>query len=296
MDAARQVLRFSIPGAVLLLNGMICFMIYRRVQGVGFEVTSALLRANVEPLVGVLATIPVGFVVYQAYYFNYGPKVAIWPFTWPTDLVRTDRACQVLGRLPAATVDQLAYAFDLPLDLTPAYRRVPNPGSWHCHPLEKTMHWLHCLRIRSDWDEVQGGGSVAYGVRWHNNWDVLRGMVEIAASLPGADHVKQEYTTLSDLFHALGAARTAVTLSWLAAVVLAMTHIGRILANPLESVIGLLLITGLSTMLWVIFHYARRRTWKSAASSIRLALRWLLHRNPEAFEIGVIASAGAARP
>jgi hypothetical protein len=275
----------------LLLNGMLCFMIYRRVQGVGFDATSALLRANVEPLVGVLATIPVGFVVYQAYYFNYGPMVSVWPFPWPNNLVRTDRACQVLSRLPAPTVQSLADAFKLQLDLSVAYEPVPDPGKWYLHPVQKTLHWLRLLRLKSDWG-VEGSNSdrsAAYRKRWHDNWDVLRGMVEIAASLPGADHVKEEYMTLSDLFHALGAARTAVSVSWLAAVVLAMTHTGRIADKPLASLVGILLITALSTMLWVVFHFARRRTWKSASSSLRLALRWLLHRNPEDFQIGLLA-------
>jgi hypothetical protein len=286
MDAARQVLRFSIPGAVLLLNGMLCFMIYRRIQGVGFDATSAILRANVEPLVGVLATIPVGFIVYQAYYFNYGPMVGVWPFPWPSELVRTDRACQVLSRLPPDTVGQLASSFELPLDLSRAYERVPDPGHWYRHPIKKALHWLQLLRLKPDWKEGSEDDPVdAYEERWHNNWDVLRGMVEIAASLPGAEHVKEEYITLSDLFHALGAARTAVTVSWLAAVVLAMSHAGRFGEHPLASSIGMLLITVLSTMLWVVLHFARRRTWKSAASSLRLALRWLLGRNPEAFEI-----------
>jgi hypothetical protein len=287
MDAARQVLRFSIPGAVLLLNGMLCFMIYRRLQGVGFDETSSLLRANVEPLVGVLATIPVGFVVYQAYYFNYGPSVSVWPLPWPTRLVRTDRACQVLGHLPAAVVDQLALAFGLRLDLTEAYERVPDPGRWFIHPVEKAIHWLYLLRLCPGWGEAASGADpvAAYSRRWHNNWDILRGMVEIAASLPGANHVKEEYITLSDLFHALGAARTAVSLSWLAAFVLALTHVGRLAESPIESGLGLLLITALSMTLWVIFHFARRRTWKSAASSLRLALRWLLHRNADAFRM-----------
>lgn len=289
MDAARQVLRFSIPGAVLLLNGMLCFMIYRRCQGIGFDVTSGLLRANVEPLVGVLATIPVGFVVYQAYYFNYGPMVGVWPFPWPHDLVRTDRACQVLSRLPAPTVNALAGAFNLPLDLSRAYEAVSDPGRWYRHPVKKVLHWMQLLRLKRDWPSDDcADPATAYRKRWHDNWDVLRGMVEIAASLPGADHVKEEYITLSDLFHALGAARTAVSASWLAAVILALTHIGRVTDSPLQSLVGLLLISVLSAMLWVVFHFARRRTWKSAASSLRLALRWLLYRNPEDFQLGML--------
>lgn len=291
MDAARQVLRFSIPGAVLLLNGMICFMIYRRIQGVGFDVTSALLRANVEPLVGVLATIPVGFVIYQVYYFNYGPKVRVWLLPWTTDLVRIDRACQVLGRLPEATVKQLAQAFVLPLDLSVAYERVPSPEHWYRHPVQQVLHWLRFLRLDPDWEPPDGSEDrvTAYKERWHHNWDVLRGMLEISSSLPGAEHVREEYTTLSDLFHALGAARTAISVSWLGALVLALSHTGRIADQPFASFIGIVLITALSTILWVIFHIARRRTWKSASSSLRLALRWLLNRDASAFQIGVIA-------
>jgi hypothetical protein len=69
-------------------------------------------------------------------------------------------------------------------------------------------------------------------------------------------------------------------------VVLALTHVGRIAESPLQCVLGLLVITTLSTMLWIVFHIARRRTWKSAASFLRVALRWLLLRNTGVFEVG----------
>jgi hypothetical protein len=285
VDAARQVLRFSIPGAVLLLNGMLCFMIYRRAQGVGFDVTSSLLRANVEPLVGIFATIPVGFVVYQAYYFSYGPTTWAWPKPGPMGIVRIDRACEVLRNLPQGPVEQISEAFDVTLDLTQAHERLPNRGAWYRHPVAHSLRRLHFHRLKREWrrTDAEPERIRAYESRWHDNWDVLRGMVDIAASIEGADHVRHEYMTLSDIFHALGAARTAISASWLAAVVLALTHVGRLAESPLDSVVGLLLVTILSGTLWVIFHVARKRTWKSAASSLCLALRWLLHRDPKAF-------------
>ncbi len=288
MDAARQVLRFSIPGAVLLLNGMLCFMIYRRVQGVGFEQTSALMRANVEPLVGVLATIPVGFVVYQAYYFNYGPTVKPWPLRWDGRTVRADRGYQVLCKLPRPMVAAMARDFKISVDLTHADERAPDPGPFHRHPLKKSFYWLLIFRLDPEWtagEPDRDARREAYSCRWHDNWDALRALVDIAATLPGAGQIKDEYVALADLYHALGAARTAVSASWMAAVVLALTHIGRIAAAPLQCALGLLLITTLSTMLWVVFHIARRRTWKSAASFLRVALRWLLLRNTDLFEI-----------
>jgi hypothetical protein len=289
VDAARQVLRFSIPGAVLLLNGMLCFMIYRRVQGVSFNVTSELMRANVEPLVGVLATIPVGFVVYQAYYFNYGPTVKPWPLRWDGSTVRADRGFQVLCKLPAPLVKAMARDFKIDVDLCPADERAPDPGPFYRHPLKKFFYWLLIFRLSPQWMPTEDDRAVrreAYNSRWHNNWDALRALVDIAATLPGAGQIKDEYVALSDLYHALGAARTAVTASWLAAVVLALTHVGRIAESPLQCVLGLLVITTLSTMLWIVFHIARRRTWKSAASFLRVALRWLLLRNTEVFEVG----------
>jgi hypothetical protein len=235
------------------------------------------MRATVEPLVGVLATIPVGFVVYQAYYFNYGPTVKPWPLPWDGKTVRADRGFQVLGHLPSPLIKKLSSRFDLKLDLTKAHERVPDPGSFCHHPVKKIFHWLRVLRLTPEWQCI-GDRKVckeAYVSRWHDNWDVLRAIVEVAGSLPGGTHLKDEYMTLSDLFHALGAARTAVFASWLAAVLLAFSHTGRVTENPFECAIGLALITLLSSMLWVIFHIARRRTWKSARSSLRLSLRWL---------------------
>src|SRR4051794_37856696 len=123
MDAARQLVRFSIPGAVLLLLGIGNFLIFQRCQGVDVSTSSEQIRDNVAALVGVLATIPVGFIIYQVYYALYGPLVRTWPFPWGGRLVRIDRGSQVLKDLEDDQIRALRNIFDRPLDVSKPHRR-----------------------------------------------------------------------------------------------------------------------------------------------------------------------------
>jgi hypothetical protein len=62
MDAARQVLRFSIPGSLFLISMFGLIILGRVVAGQDLHAAIAEVAADISPAVAVLASIPVGFV------------------------------------------------------------------------------------------------------------------------------------------------------------------------------------------------------------------------------------------
>jgi hypothetical protein len=270
MDTARQILRFSIPGSIFLLHGAVCYLLYRRVQGVPVVDASRPIQDNVAAVIAVVATIPTGFVIYQLYYFRYEPVVRFFLLFWGGRIVRRDRGGQVLRTLDPAQLENLEDIFQREIDRDEIHREVPQGEKL----IQKAMHALKVL-------EIDGGTRTlekkarrqAYEERWYTHWDVLRSTIDMSAEQN--DRVRTEYTTLSDIYHSLGAARTAVTIAWSGVCLLALSHAGRVLDAPGIAFLGLILISALSGTLWVVFYVARGRTWRTAAASLSLGLRRL---------------------
>lgn len=290
MDAARQIIRFSIPGSILLLHAIGCYFISRRLQGVDFVEASEPLRENIGAFAAVLATIPIGFVVFQGYYFSYEPVVTILPGRrWGGRFVRADRGARILGSLEESQIKSLETIFDTDICTQEPYDKVPAPeGPWYQSPLQRAQHLLHMLQLDDEFEQI---GDLkerreAYEGRWYANWDVLRAILDIAGSIPGAAQVKTEYTVLSDIYHSLGAARTAVMWGWGVVIFLALTHVGRLADRPFGTLASLAAITLLTAILYFMLHTARRRTWKSASASLRFGLRWLFWRHAQEFVSG----------
>ena len=270
MDSARQVLRFSIPGSVLLLHGLICYLLYQRFQGVAFIDASALIRTNVTALIAVVATIPTGFVVYQLYYFRYVPVLKIWLRPWGGRFVRMDRGGQILRTLDSAQLRQLEDIFQCQIDREQIHKIVPKEGS----PFERLMYAMGVLEVDGKTKALEmKERQSAYEKRWYTHWDVLRSAIDISALT--IKELKADYTSLSDIYHSLGAARTAVTTAWAGVCLIAISHAVRGLDSIHGVLIGVFLISALTSALWFVLHVARGRTWRTASASLQLGLRWL---------------------
>lgn len=277
MDSARQILRFSIPGSVFLLYGTVCYLLYRRIQGVSFVEASSAIQDNTAAVIAVAATIPVGFLIYQLYYFNYGPLLK--PFLllpWGGRFVRKDRGGQILLELDEDQLEGLEKVFKCTIAREPIHSVVPKGRS----RLQNLMHANGVLEVTGAIEALPMEDKQrqrAYENRWYTHWDVLRSAMDLAAYTN--EHVKTEYTTLSDIYHSLGAARTAVVTAWIGVSALAVLHVGRIEDQPIEAVLGLLVILGFTIATYAVLHVARGRTWRTAEISLIFSLRWVLKRN-----------------
>ncbi|HEX5609234.1 MAG TPA: hypothetical protein VFX45_03980 [Solirubrobacterales bacterium] len=282
MDTGRQILRFSIPGALFLLHSLACYFIYRRIHGASFAEASATIEENVGAVTAVLATIPIGFVIYQAYYSNYQPVLRRWKGRY----VRGDRGWEILRTLDSSQLHRLERIFGRAIEMDEPHTRVPDPGSWYLHPRQKLLHWLGVLELTPALKLLpveQKQRQSAYEKRWYANWDVVRSTVDVAGASPESSQIKSEYALLSDIYHALGAARTAILAACSFVTVIVVSHPQRFAAHLEQSVFGLTAIAAVTTMLYLILHHARRRTWESAASSLRSSLRWLFWRHSSEF-------------
>jgi hypothetical protein len=269
MDTARQILRFSIPGSIFLLHGVVCYLIFRRIQGVSFVDASEPIQDNFAAVIAVVATIPTGFVIYQLYYFRYEPVVRLWLFFWDGRIVRRDRGGQILRTLDTTQLENLEEIFDCEIDRNEIHREVPTGDTL----TQKALHAMGLLEVDGSTKSLEKKArQAAYENRWYTHWDILRSTIDIA-SLQN-ERVRAEYTSLSDIYHSLGAARTAVTIAWIGVCMLALSHKGRILDSPGMAILGLVLISALSAILWIVFYVARGRTWRTAAASLSFGLRW----------------------
>jgi hypothetical protein len=292
LDTARQVLRFSIPGSVLLLHGLACYFIFRACQHVSFAEASVPVRENIGALVAILATIPIGFVVYQMYYLSYIPVVRLWPRGWRGRTVRADRGWQILKGFSPGQIETLEKIFGEAIDLTEPHDFVPRARPWYRHPVQKLRRMLGLLEIKSDIEDIEERRKL-YERRWYYNWDILRAILDITGSISGSSQIKSEYTTLSDIYHSLGAARTAVALSWTMVVLLVASDFERWQGELVGSLVGVLVISTLTLFLYFVLHTARRRTWKSASASLRLGLRWFFLKYADEIGSGLDDGSGS---
>jgi hypothetical protein len=184
--------------------------------------------------------------------------------------VRTDRGGQILRTLDPKQLKKLEDIFQCEIDREQIHRPVPDGKS----PRQKLMHAMGLLEVADEMTPLEKTAKeLAYEERWYTHWDVLRSTIDIAALQN--EHVKGEYTALSDIYHSLGATRTAVTVAWMGVCIISLSHMGRVVDAPLKALGGLVLISALTAGLSFVLHRARGRTWRSAAASLALGLRWL---------------------
>ncbi|HEX5929219.1 MAG TPA: hypothetical protein VFY48_07490 [Solirubrobacterales bacterium] len=280
MTSARQILRYSIPGSIYLIHLVLCYLIYQRIRGIPLIDAVPPIRDTVGGLLAILATIPIGFVIYQAYYFLYEPIVRPWPLRWRGRLVRNDRGGEILESLDPGHIAELEEIFACKVRLGKRHTVVPNDGSL----IGKAMHRSGVQEIAGPFAELPPASKEqrrAYEDLWYTNWDVLRAAVEIAGSSQTGEQVKAEYTNLSDIYHSLGAAKTAVVAALTTLLLLVVVaHPLRFADSLPRSFFGIVAVLALSVGIYLVLHIARGRTWRSAAAAMKLGLRWF-HREQQ---------------
>lgn len=274
MDTARQVLRFSIPGSITLLLVAGFLVLGRLLQGDSWDAVGQAVKENVSAVVAIFAAIPIGFIIYQIYYATY--RAVVWPWRprpWSSGerWVRIDRGAQVLSKLPPEQLDHIKALFGVKLDLNP----ILTP--------EET--WLgkraHAYRLREEFvTEAKANAQERYRDRWQENWNVVRALVEISDGSDVGGAIRSEYTTLSDIYHALGACRAGAQLAWIVSAVACISYIvdGQGVWNSLLTMAITLFVTLI--VFWV-FHRARGHTWVSAQESLKFGLTALFKRQPD---------------
>lgn len=274
MDTARQVLRFSIPGSITLLLIAGFLVLGRLLQGDSWDAVGQAVKDNVSAAIAIFAAIPIGFLIYQIYYATY--RALVWPWR-PLPLsagerwVRIDRGAQVLALLPSDQQQRIADLFGVTLQLESI--------------LEPEVTWLgkrsHAYRLTSSFvSKNKKTAHRRYRDRWQENWNIVRALVELSDGKDIGGSLKSEYTTLSDIYHALGACRAGVQLAWIVSAIACIAYIldGQSIWGSIASMIISFIVT---LVLFWVFHRARGHTWVSAQESLKFGLTALFRQNPE---------------
>jgi hypothetical protein len=300
LDTARQILRYSIPGSVLILAVLLAQSTLRTFWGA--PVAATLQMGGAGSIVAVLASsIPIGFLLYQIYYSGYQP---IRRFGRVPTL---DRGAVVLKELSCRQRRYLSERYGVSLDPRPATEPQPSGGTrtvrvliaqvmsklgleplqlvdWRERPCPSSgQEDCHCLAARSDLGIRMGESSraeevndasreldEAYAERWHRNWNVIMSLLTDGEY----SEIKHEYTSLSDIYHALGAARTALVTAIIAILGYNAVRYGhQVVDNPIRTLIGGVLVLGTCLALVKRIHSARRQTEVALLTRLALSLR-----------------------
>jgi hypothetical protein len=224
MDTARQFLRYSIPGSVFLLWLIGLQIAWNRTLGSSMTQAAAAVSPGVV-LAVVAAGIPIGFILYQFYFGRYKPFARS---VWTLGILRhprTDRGAQVLALLSCDQRFALSKRTGQKFDHRVAVRQRRGPLK-AIRPQWLDKKWVRrdcpeadCRNLCSKTYPDYGTSTAveAYRRRWDENWQLVMAIADVQADDQRYAAVKREYTSLSDIYHALGVCRAALfvsTLSW----------------------------------------------------------------------------------
>jgi hypothetical protein len=288
VDAARQVLRFSIPGSILLLMTTGLLIGGRLLQGETLAQVIGALAQGVAAAIAILAAIPVGFLVYQVYYLGVRPFVWLRFYPGQRRWPRVDRGARVLMQLGYDGLQKLeaTYGLEQHGEHLDAEREATTLSR---NPLAARLGVQALDPAYIDRWRAPGGAEkaaykaacAAYDDRWRLNWDLLGALVEASSQYEDTSTLKVEYLILTDVYHALGACRTACTMAWTISTLVVIAYLadghGRVLPGTVAIVAGMLLCL----TLWLILNQTRRQTWKAAERMLGFGFRRLLGRDPD---------------
>lgn len=274
MEPSRQLIRFSIPGAIFVLSAVGTYAFGKFMLGTRFGDVESLTTLTTS-ITAIAASLPFGFLFYQFYHWRYGPHIF-------GGLVTRDRGRDALAGLSDDTLARLRKLFNARLDVRRHHRVVSFPVVRKLKLLRVNKEKLRArykdIRLGNDEDKLlfeKDNRSIRriYTDNWYENWDVFRALLDLAATKGERPEIRQTFTSLYDIYHSLGASRLAVVAGPFAAVLyLVGFNQGTIDAHHGRSIGALVAIVAVSLLTAYILHRTRIATWKSTISRVRLDL------------------------
>jgi hypothetical protein len=242
MDLSRQLLRYSLPGGLFVLVGVIDQLALRWAWGSRTSVVVfSALSANIAGVI--IGVFFIGFVIDQLYYFFYRPVV-------PLSGGRTTTDCggAILAGLAGVDGD--------PLNRIEEIYKVPI--------------FLGISRAATE----------QYRRAWHTHNSIVRSLINTIAT-NGGSAIRQDFTNLSDIYHALGACRLVAPLALFATFVFAMSnHIAAIENYPYSTAAAAIFMSAMTLIIFLTCHANRRDTWHTMTKQLQRDLRIWFTRKP----------------
>lgn len=257
MDTARQVVRWSIPGWTLIFVASTLQLI----TSLTWSGTPQALLASgtlnlISPaMVALLVTsgIPLGFLVYQVYYYLYGQY-------FPFSIVNRDRGGEILAALPLTIAEELK-------ELAGSVSDTDN--------MTETSTLIGYPVVRLIPGARNQRGRAQYRLRVHTNWETIRFLVHVICLRNKSPEVRAEVTNLADIYHAIGASRIGL-------IAAALVHMGYNLVAkahllqvaPLKVVASILLPQFGVALLLFALESTRRQTLNSLQMFLAQSVRF----------------------
>lgn len=300
MDSARQALRWSIPGLVFVLELGAFGAVWVLVNGGN----PADLVARIGPttaLATLLAGVPTGFLLYQFYYRNYRPHGSSFLLRlhflfkirrgWTAarthrKFVRRDRGAEILrhyyemGGHPHLVKRAWGKA---PVPSGPEAEQIVEVTKPEALLAGTRFRSFRVLRLNSALHEDCDAAEPiacrdcrrAYTARCRWNWAVIMAMLDFTSSRPEGIPIKAEYAAGSDIYHALGAARTAVACAAIGSIGYRLVF--HLVFGPGAVVAflnGAALIAALAYAQYQVIHSAREQASVNLTIRTAAALAW----------------------
>lgn len=280
MDPTAQLVRWSIPGGVFGLAIFGCWGIAELIfdkRSIG-AITHAVAQDQsvAATVIAVFASVPLGFVLYQAYFIVFDEMRYFSRFI----ALPQDRGAIILSELDASQrryVEAHCVA-NLQLDATEQAR-------------------IHLTKLGL-WRSSAGRRAVnSYRIARRENWRALQWLLADRFGSGQSPVFVARYQSLSDLYHALGAARTAVLAgpSVFLLTAFAIKH-ARIAANLPRAAATSTVIAVMTYFMCSVFHHARGHTSQNLSNSLVDMLRSNVPRRDIGEERRRFARRSFARP
>ncbi len=201
MDSARQVIRWSMPGWVFLF-WLGVFQIIQNIFLVG-SISAALEYSALSQLstgaaaIVIGSGVPLGFLIYQLYYHAYDQWM-------PLSLAPQDRGGDIIRCLPSDVQTKLR-AYEPMLDTD----EMCEPSAI---PLLPLIFGPDLPRLKAQFRNR--AGKKHYRKNRQVNFEVVRFYLTVISTELKSESFRQEYTNLSDIYHAIGASRMALICSF----------------------------------------------------------------------------------
>jgi len=266
MDSARQVIRWAIPGWL-----MICFVsLFISIRNLLVEgsLTKAMERIQITPAsVAVLAgiSIPLGYVIFQLYYFFY---LRFFPFRF----VSVDRGWLVLSSIP--NINSYLKRKGGCIFIQPfKYRRVwPDVDKLKSKTPKSKFLKILIMILRLFWDPLRAKSrnrknvleleptmrNIARIYREHWQLAQIVWFESLKEHLSTKEYLQQDLRTTFDIFHSIGASRWALEIALTFYLVYELTiHGGKTILTTPEYLIALFINIFIFLVVFITFQHTR---------------------------------------
>lgn len=244
-DPARLILRWSIPGSV----GVLLFAVFARLPLLlpAFRVRpEAADSLGINTALAILASIPIGFIVYQLYYRTYTQPLRVFG-----DVVCSDRSREIADRVQGVK-NQLK-------EIVPDINWDEDMAELEANSLKPLRFLFRSAPLRLAKNLRNRAGRERYAERVTRGFGAIRYLAGMTCHERGLGWLYSEAQGQIDIYHTLGACRIATALAFLSHSLTLLVHAAS--ARSWVSIgVGLIVIVlefGLFLLAWRVLSRVR---------------------------------------